>query len=501
MRMRRLTLAVGLALAMRSAAAAGPGLPCESLTTLTLPDTTIESAVSVPPASLPPFCQVKGVVAPAVRFEVWLPVAADWNGRFEGVGNGAFAGFINAASLSVALRRGYASASTDTGHAAGLLDASWALGHPELVVDFGHRGIHVMTVAAKAIVEAFYGIPPRYSYFVGCSTGGWQGLSETQRYPDDYDGIVAGAPANNFTRLMVASNWPSQVLREDPASSILPSHLPLIADAVLARCDARDGIVDGLVDDPRRCRMRLARLRCTGPPADTCLTQAQITGLKKVWAGPRTSMGQQVFPGTPPGGELGASGWAAWITNTSTLSHLIQDSFFKYMVFEDPSWDWRTLDLDRDVPVTDAKLAPVLNATDPDLGPFEARGGKIVMFHGWSDPAISALNSIDYYRSVVAATRRRGTGPTENFLRLFLAPGMQHCSGGPGPNTFDPLGALERWVEEGIAPDQIVASHATGGVVDRTRPLCPYPLVARWDGVGSTDDAASFTCARRRRRA
>jgi feruloyl esterase len=399
--------------------------------------------------------------------------------------------------MAGAVARGYATASTDTGHAANPLTASWARGHPELVVDFGHRGIHVMTEAAKAIVQAFYGAPPTHSYFVGCSTGGKRGLTEAQRYPADYDGIVAGAPANFFTHLAIAGNWVSQALHADPASALGAPAIALIADAVLARCDARDGLVDGVLDDPRRCGFKPQKLRCRGSAVADCLTAAQVTALKKIYAGPESARGRPIFPGLLPGAESGAMGWEAWIGGTAPgVAHLIQDSFFKFMVFEDPAWDWRSFDFDRDVALTDAKLAAVLNATDPDLRPFRARGGKIVMYHGWNDPAISALNSVDYYESVVVAARRFRAGAAEDFFRLFMVPGMQHCGGGPGTDTFDALGALERWVEEGVAPDRIIAA----GAVDRTRPLCPYPQVARYLGQGSTDDARNFACRRRRGR-
>lgn len=489
------------ALVLLAARAAG-GASCESLTTLALPDTTITAAGRPAAAS---YCRVQGVVAPSVRFEVRLPDA--WNGKFQGVGNGALAGFINTTGMEAALARGYATASTDTGHVGSPLDGSWALGRPDLIVDFGHRGIHVMTVAAKAIVEAYYGAPPARSYFVGCSTGGKQGLTEAQRYPDDYDGIVAGAPANFFTHLTVASNWVSQAVHADPASVIPAEKLPAIAAAVLARCDARDGLTDGLLADPRRCRFRPQTIRCAGTETDSCLSDAQVRGLEKLYAGPRTSQGKRIFPGFPPGGEMGAGagpgpggepslgGWEAWIVGRNPgLAHLIQDAFFKYLVFDDPAWDWRSFDLDRDVRVTDAKLAAIVNATDPDLRRFRDHGGKLVMFHGWSDPAISALNSIDYWGRVVRSMsgRRR----TDAFLRLFLAPGMQHCAGGPGPSAFDAVGALERWVEEGVAPERLVAEHRTRSGVDRTRPLCPHPRMARWDGTGDPDDAASFACRR-----
>jgi feruloyl esterase len=488
------------AFVLLSARLAG-GASCESLTTLVLPDTTITAAR----ISAAGYCRVEGVVAPSIGFEVRLPDA--WNGKFLGVGNGGFAGFINFFGMDLAVARGYATASTDTGHIGNPLDASWALGRPDLVEDFGHRAIHVTTITAKSIVAAYYGMPATRAYFLGCSTGGKQALTEAQRYPGDYDGIVAGAPANYFTHLSVASNWVSQAVHADPASVIPSTKLPAIAAAVLATCDARDGVADGLLADPRRCRFRPKSLRCAGAETDACLTDAQIVGLEQLYDGPRTSKGRKIYPGFPPGGELGSGtdagpagepnlgGWETWIVGTMPgFAHAIQDSFFKFMVFEDPTWDWRSLDLDRDVRVTDAKLAAILNATDPDLRPFRDRGGKLVMFHGWSDPAISALNSIDYWTRVVRSMR--GRRRTDAFLRLFLAPGMQHCAGGPGPNVFDAVGALERWVEERVAPDRIVGTHRTAGVVDRTRPLCPYPRVARWDGIGDSDDAASFECRR-----
>ena len=487
-----------LVLGVRAAHAA----PCASLTSLTLADATITAAAYLPARG---YCRVEGVIGSSIRFEVRMPDT--WNGKFQGVGNSGFAGFISPFGMDLALARGYATASTDTGHRGGPFDGSWALGRPDLIEDFGHRGVHRMTLAAKQIVEAYYGTAPARSYFVGCSLGGKQALTEAQRYPDDYDGIVAGAPANFYTHLAVANNWVSQAVHEDPASVIPATKLPTIAAAVLDACDARDGIADGLLTDPRRCRFRPKRLRCAGAESDTCLIDMQILGLEKLYAGPRTSKGKRIFPGFPPGGELGAGsdpgpagepnlgGWDRWMVGTMPgFAHLIQDSFFKFLVFDDPAWDWRTFDFDRNVRTTDAKLAAALNATDPDLRAFRDRGGKAIVFHGWSDPAISAFNSIDYWKRVVRTMR--GRRRTDEFFRLFLAPGMQHCAGGPGPNVFDPVAALEQWVEQDIAPERIVASHRTGGSVDRTRPLCPHPRVARWDGAGDGDDAASFGCGR-----
>lgn len=494
--------------------------PCENLKKLKLPDTAITSATSVsppftsPPSSLGqatvlvPFCRVEAVVTPSVKFEVWMPPPGSWNQRFEGVGNGAFAGGINYPSMNVALTTGFGTASTDTGHVSGVFDASWALGHPELIEDWAVRSAHVMTVAAKAIVTAYYGEYPLYSYFSGCSGGGRQALREAQDFSDDYDGILVGAPARFETHMIPGMLWNATVTLKDPDSYIPASKLPLIANAVIAHCDGLDGIVDGLINDPRRCDFHPKTLQCQGPDAPTCLTAPQVKALQEIYKGARTCWGEQIYPGFMPGGELGPGGWASWITGPapgSSFDFLVGDSFFKYMVFENPSWDWRTFHFDGDVAFTDAKLG-YINGDNPDLRSFKARGGKMVMYHGWSDPAISPLDTIDYYHSVVAFMDHHkrhhpaAGGPlheTQEFFRLFLMPGVQHCSGGPGPDRFDGIGVLRQWVEHRIAPDKIIASHYTGNAVDRTRPLCPYPEVARWTGKGSTDDAANFVCVRK----
>jgi feruloyl esterase len=503
-------------------AAAAPPVACMDLAQLHLPQTMITLAESVPagpfapPGStapipdLPAFCRVAAVVAPAINFEVWLP-ASGWNGKFQGVGNAGLAGTINYPAMATALRRGYATSSTDTGHTGTTVTADWALGHPELVVDYGFRAIHEMTRKAKRIVRAFYGEHSQYAYFNGCSTGGRQALMEVQRFPHDYHGVIAGAPANYLTHLQMGGNWISQALHEDPASFIPADKIPLIDSAVVAACDAQDGLTDGVIDDPRRCNFDPAVLQCKpNQPLHTCLNAVQVMGLQKVYEGAwNLRTGRQIFPGYLPGGELAAN-WGGWIFGTATpptnLQHLIQDAIFKFIVFEDPSWNWTTFDFDRDVRFTDQKVGGILNAIDPNLWDYKRRGGKIIMYHGWSDPAISAQNSIHYYQRVVTAMgchphcndgqphRGDALEETQEFFRLFMGPGMGHCGGGSGPNIFDALTALERWVEEGIMPDKIIASHTTGGVVDRTRPLCPYPAVAWYTGSGSIDDAANFVC-------
>jgi feruloyl esterase len=490
---------------------------CEPLSKLALPGATITEARSVPAGALTPpegkpipdlpsFCRVAGVIKPSsdsnIQFEVWMP-GSGWNGKFQGIGNGGFAGSISYGGLAGAVRRGYATASTDTGHRASGTDASWARNHPEKIVDFGYRAIHETAAKAKAIIHAFYGEAPRRSYFSSCSNGGRQALMEAQRYPDDYDGIIAGAPANFWTHLLIQFAWDIQATMQDPAAYIPAAKLPAIEAAVLGACDALDGVKDGVLDDPAKCHFDPSQLVCKGRESDACLTASQAGALKKIYAGPRDSKGRQIMPGFSPGAETGDGGWGLWITGPSPGKSLQFDfgtQFFANMVHGNPAWDFHTFNVDRDLKAADDKFAPILNATDPDLQRFQQRGGKLILYHGWSDAAIPPVNAINYYQSVVA---KMGAGNTGPFLRLYMVPGMQHCGGGPGPNSFgqsgvaqgDPLhdvdAALERWVEQGVAPDYVIA---TGG--NRTRPLCPYPEVARWKGSGSTDDAANFTCAK-----
>jgi feruloyl esterase len=433
---------------------------------------------------MPAACRVVGRVQPAITFEVWMP-AAGWNGKFQAVGGGGFAGVIGYGAMATALNRGYATASTDTGHST--RDGAWALGHPELVIDFGYRAIHEMTIKAKAIIEAFYGNTPRYSYFVGCSTGGRQGLMEAQRYPSDYDGIVAGAPANYWTRMPAGNLAVAAATLKDEATRLPAAKLAALNKAAIAACDARDGATDGLIENPQQCSFDPASLQCPAGETEACLTPAQIGAARKIYAAsvnPRTR--EEIFPGMVPGSE---TTWGALAGGPQPFS--IATDFYKYFVFSDPDWDWKTMDFDKDIAVGEEKVGKVLNAIDPDLRPFKARGGKLIMYHGWNDQLISALNSVNYYNSVATLM---GASSADDVVRLFMAPGMLHCAGGPGPNTFDALAALEQWVEHGRKPAQMIASHPAGGVVDRTRPLCPYPQVATYTGSGSIDDAANFVC-------
>jgi feruloyl esterase len=479
---------------------------CDSLQSLSLENTTITLAQSVaagefiPPGAqqqerafkeTPAFCRVAATLKTSsdsdIKIEVWMPIYG-WNGKFMGIGNGGFSGAVSYAQMTPALRRGYAASSTDTGHTSGGGDASWALGHPEKQIDFGYRAVHEMTVRAKAIVAAFYSNPPQYSYWDGCSSGGKQGLKEAQDFPNDYDGIIAGAPANNWTHLMAQILSVAQAVRKDEASAIPQSKYALIHNAVLEQCDVLDKAKDGLLEDPRQCKFDPAVLQCKAGDAATCLTSPQVTALKHVYEparNPRT--GEEIYPGLSVGSELG------WGVLPQPFA--VAETHFKYIVAQNPNWDFRTFDLDRDVAKADAIDADVghFRAINPDLTAFKNRGGKLIQYHGWNDQQIAAQNSINYYENVVK--RFGNSKQVDDFYRLFMVPGMMHCQGGAGaPDRFDRVSALENWVEKGNAPEEILGSHFTNGVVDRTRPLCPYPKVAQWNGSGTIDDAVNFQC-------
>ena len=482
---------------------------CETLKTLKLANTTISSAEAVeagkltlptsgpgapPPAAVatvPAFCRVTATLSPSadsdIKIEVWMP-ASGWNGKFEAVGNGGWSGIINYGGLVNAVKRGYAAASTDTGHAGNGGDASFALGHPEKLVDFAWRAVHEMTVTAKAVVWTFYGDAPKLSYWNGCSTGGKQGLKEAQRFPDDYDGIVAGAPANYWTHLMASGVWIGQATLKDHASYIPPAKYAVIHRAALDACDASDGVKDGLIEDPARCRFDPSALKCEAEETPACLTTAQVEAARKIYQGPKSPRtGESIFPGLEPGSELG---WGAMAGGPESFP--ITTNHFRYIVFRDPGWDFKTFDFDRDVALADRLDNGLLNATDPDLRRFFQRGGKLLLYHGWNDQLIAPMNTVNYYQSVVSAIGDAKL--IDSSMRLFMAPGMAHCAGGEGPSSFDALSAMEQWVEGGKPPAQMVASHQTNGVMDRTRPLCPYPQTAHYGGTGSIDESASFAC-------
>lgn len=469
--------------------------------------TTVTAATVIAASgATPQHCQVDATVATpgnTVNFRLGLPSA--WNNKFYFEGVGGFAGSIG--SLRPGLARGYASASTDTGHQGGTTDASWALGNPAKRIDYGHRGTHVTAVAAKALSQAYYGSAPRFSYFNGCSNGGRQALMEAQRYPEDFDGLIAGNPAlgtNGQVRRLL--NY--QAILSSPGRVVPASKLRLISQAAIASCDGRDGLVDGLISDPRACSFKPETLACTGQDGPACLTAGQVETVNAMYAdmiGP----GGTRLPGLPVGHEDGASGWQTWVTGADAqtrpdgtvaygqnapLGFRFMDGYMRYLAFEkdDPTFDYRTFSLDRHGAAV-AAMADTYSPSDPTLAGLQTRGGKLLLYHGWADPGISATGTVNYYDAVVKAAGSRQKA--EQFARLFMVPGMHHCQGnGPGPNTFDMLSALEAWVERGTAPTTVIASHATGGAVDRTRPLCAYPQVARYSGTGSIDAAASFRC-------
>jgi hypothetical protein len=507
----RLAAAVALGIAICSAPSGGAIAlaTCEDLARTTLRNATVTAAESLPagpwrpPEGNPvtvavPFCRVALTLKPSadsdIKTEVWMPVSG-WNGKFQGIGNGGFAGSIGYGMLAEAVGRGYAAASTDTGHKTGPgIDASWALGHPEKIKDFGYRAIHETATAGKAVAAAFYSAPPTRSYFNSCSNGGRQALMEAQRFPEDYDGIIAGAPANYWTRLMSMAVVNSQALMADDASYVPASKLPAISAAALAACDTNDEVKDNVIENPAACRFDPAVMLCKDGDNATCLTAPQVTALKKVYAATLTTTGETLMPGYSPGGEAEPGGWAGWITGAAprqSAMYGFSAQFFSHMVFDNPSWDFKAFTLDRDWRAAREKVGRDLDADSPDLRGFRARGGKLILYHGWGDAAIPAQSTIDYYQKV---NETMGRSETTSFVRLYMVPGMQHCGGGAGPNTFDSIGALERWVERGEAPASMIASHSTGGRVDRTRPLCPYPQVAKYRGTGSIDDAANFAC-------
>jgi feruloyl esterase len=487
-------------------------MSCADLVQLDLPDTRMVSATEIPAGpfpygstaptcaspiaspNLPAHCRVIGVVAPSITFEVWLPLE-NWNGKFQAFGNHGFAGEIDYSDLGPELVKGYAIASTDAGHA-GPDPLPW-MQNEQQIIDYGHRGVHEMTLKSKEVVRAFYGRKPKYSYFNGCSTGGKEGLMEAQRYPEDYDGIVVGHP--NFDQIGNRAQyvWNGQAtFGASPAAPLAGAKLTLINNAATAACDALDGVVDGVIDDPRSCPFQPMSLLCAaGQDPATCLTQIEVTALAKVYAGPRNPRtGESIYPGLVKGSERGWGGHTAGPNIFATA-----DQFFKFMVFKDPSWDYRTFDFDADIAYAVNNFGHIVNATSPDLRAFEKNGGKILHYHSYRSTTHTAPKSIEYYEEVAAFMNHRRRGElkandlrkTQDFYRLFMAPGG---SGNKGPEKFDPLPYLERWVEQGMAPDRIIASNFTAGVVDRTRPLCPHPQVAVYKGSGSIDAAENFVC-------
>jgi len=504
-------VALGALAALAPASADVAPVACAALASQALPHATITRAQLVPAGqfagtpegllapgapslrpynALPEFCRIAATLAPTgdsdIKIEVWMPADAAWNGKFEAVGNGGWAGQLSLQALAAGVGRGYAIAATDTGHSTP--GASFALDHPEKLTDFAYRAVHEMTLQAKALVRAYYGRPERRAYWSGCSTGGRQGLKEAQRFPDDFDGIVAGAPANYMTHLLTQSIWVAQAVVGD--ARIPTDKYAALHQAVLEACDGLDGVKDGVLDDPRRCAFDPAVLQCKDADTSKCLTTAQVEAVRRIYSparNPRT--GAEIFPGQARGSEMS---WATGLAAPAPLS--IANDYWKFIVFRKPDWDFTTLDFDRDVARADSLDNGEMNAVDPDLSVFLGRGGKLLLYHGWNDPLIAPENTVNYYESVV---RTMGEARTAESVRLFMMPGVGHCAGGDGPSNFDALGVMEQWVEQQKTPGRIVASRVTGGVADRTRPLCAYPAAAVWNGTGDTNQAESFTCRAR----
>jgi feruloyl esterase len=484
--------------------------PCDQLKSLSLPDTTftaVESVAAGPyrpppgagrgaggpapatgrggpqPLMLPAHCRVAAILKPSadseIKMEAWLPTE-NWNGKFQMVGNGGWAGNISFPQMAAALREGYATASTDTGHEGG--NGMFALGHPEKIVDFGWRAVHETVVKSKALVAAFYGGNPKYSYWNGCSTGGRQALVEVTKFPDDFDGVLAGAPANPHIHLHAAGVERSIELMNNPQGALSQAKVETLHKAVLQACDALDGVKDGLIGNPHKCHFDPAALLCKGADSDACLTAPQVETVKIVYADVKTKKGEIIWTGFEPGGEL----QYASLRNIPTQPGGGWDSI-RILGHQDAGYDFHKFDLDSDVELADKSG---IDAHTYDLSPFKKHGGKLLMYHGWADPAISPGNTVNFYNGVLEKMGKK----QDDWLRLFMVPGMQHCSGGPGTDQFNKMAVLERWREDGMAPAQILASHVTNGQVDMTRPLCPYPQVAVYKGSGSTIDAANFSC-------
>ena len=478
-----------------------PNTACQNLTTsLRLGATTITAATPVtngrfvPPngqqvlSALPEFCRVELTISPSsdsdIKTEVWLPTQG-WNGKFLTVGNGGWAGSIQYGALADGVRRGYATASTDTGHTTA--DATFAMGHPEKLIDFGYRAVHETAVQGKATVAGLYGIEASYSYFNGCSGGGRQSFMAAQRYPEDFDAIIAGAPGYDRTDVGFQTLGMVQATHETPESFIPAEKYQLIHAAAMEMCDARDGLADGLISDPVACDFDPGVLQCSSSDSGACLTEPQVAAARKIYAtivDPRN--GEVLTAGLEPGSEL------HWGAVAGRIPNPMYASIFQHVVYPEQDWDFRSLDVASDLDAARAADGGILAAVSPELAPFISRGGRLLMYHGWADQNIPPLGSIDYYEQVVETLGRQ---MAEEGLRLYMMPGVGHCRGGHGPDEFDALGILEAWREQAQAPESVVAVQRQGGNVVRSRPLCPYPQSARYSGSGSIDEANNFTCS------
>ncbi len=479
-----------------TAATRGPKGACRDLRALTGYTFSIDAAAIVTArAPVPEYCKVTGQILPEVRFEISLP--ASWNGRLYMFGNGGYAGENpRGQPRDQALAAGFAVAQTDTGHDSSREPLGTFAVNPQKLIDYAYRAVHVTAMTAKEVAREYYGSAVQRAYFQGCSTGGRQGLIAAQRFPADFDGIVVGAPVLDFSGTMLHYAQMHRALQHAPD---LPQKVGLLAARIYSKCDSLDGLDDGLITDPRRCAFEpaadLPACSANGAGKD-CFTPAEVAALQAVYR-PVVVNGETVYPGLPIGAEVAApsrggtvSGWQGWIVSPKppTLTERFMETFFKYLVTPGREIDWRAFDPAKDLGQLQ-KIGALLNATDPDLRAFRARGGKILMYFGWAEPALNPVRGVQYFEEV-----QKTTGPSADFFRLFMLPGVFHCGGGPGPDMFDAITPLVSWVERGVAPDRLVASKRESGQVTRTRPLCSYPQVARYKGSGSKDDAANFVC-------
>lgn len=448
------------------------------------------------------FCRVSIVLQPAegsqIRSEVWLPADGEWNGKFMAAGNGGYAGSLLMPIIGMhrAMAEGYASAGTDSGHTAQAEDASWAHEQPVRVEDWAHRATHVTTEAARELIGVFYGRSAERSYFSGCSNGGREALIQAIRYPNDYDGIISGAPAAAWTEIM--SGFVSNVRAVNaPGAQLSAENLQLIQRTALDRCDSLDGVQDGVIEHPPSCGFDPAELRCTSGNEGACLSDAQISAVRAIQQGPRMSDGRRLVAGYEPSGA--ALGWAEWMTGPTATQGRFGEGYFRWMVYDDPDWTMAQFDIDRDYARASATTGRLIDADNPNLAPFFRGGGKLLLYAGWVDPAISPQSTIDQYEAI----RERVGASHRDDIRLFVAAGMMHCIGGPGPNVFDALGALDEWVATDLAPERMIATKYNNDLfgllgfpatVERTRPICAWPRRVTYNGVGDVADAASFTC-------
>jgi feruloyl esterase len=499
--------AIGILLLVAPLAAAS----CESIASLALPDGKITSATLVaagsfaPPMaggplaggpgglavfkSAPAFCRVTATLTPTpdsdIKIEVWMP-AENWNGKLVGIGNGVWAGSISYSALADPLAKGYATVATDTGHVGSGMDAKFAVGHKEKLIDFGYRAVHEMTVKAKAFIAAYYGKKEQRSFWVSCSTGGRQGLMEAYRYPKDYDGISSMAPANPMVGLMIDTLWTGYVAMKEDARRLSAAKINAVHKAFIDQCDEKDGLKDGIAGDPEYCKFDPGSIQCKEGDRDDCLTAPQVAAMRDIYGGPRNPRtGEQIFAGFVPGSEQQLM---ALIGGKEPFP--VATSYFRDIVFSNPQWDFKSFDYDKDLAASYKAGSDLVDVPSDGLAKFFEGGGKLLLSHGWSDGLIPAANTASFYKAMMAKMNSR---KAQDSVRLFMLPGVGHCGGGDAPSVTDMLSAIDQWVEKGKAPDRIIASNPPNQK-PMSRPLCPYPQVAKYKGSGNADDAANFEC-------